>query len=197
MNQAVFQDGLPPASRLYCHVPLFHAKRMYSTEQEKNMRAELKILALILVPALLASSACAIKQPEPPPAPVTREQAVSPQKSGKSYTVRGHRYELLSTSDGFVEEGKAHWYGGKRFHGRRTANGEKYNQHAMTAAHKILPFQTWVEVTNLKNRKSVRVRINDRGPFTPGCVIDLSRAAASSIGLLSEGAVEVRALPAP
>lgn len=75
---------------------------------------------------------------------------------------------------------KASWYGGK-FHGRLTASGERYNMHALTAAHKTLPFGTKVKVTNLRNNKSVVVRINDRGPFIKGRVIDLSKTANQKI----------------
>ncbi|MGB7374819.1 septal ring lytic transglycosylase RlpA family protein [Pontixanthobacter sp.] len=82
-------------------------------------------------------------------------------------------------------------YYGKRFHGRRTANGERFNMHAMTAAHKTLPFGTKVRVTNRRNGESVVVRINDRGPFTRGRTIDLSRAAAKEIGLISSGHARV------
>lgn len=74
----------------------------------------------------------------------------------------------------------ASWYG-PGFHGRTTANGEKYNMYALTAAHKTLPFGTKVKVTNLNNKKSVIVRINDRGPFKPGRIIDLSKAANTQI----------------
>jgi rare lipoprotein A len=89
------------------------------------------------------------------------------------------------------QTGKASWYGGK-FHGRKTASGERYNQHAMTAAHKKLPFGTYVRVTNLKNGRSCVVRINDRGPFVRGRVIDLSAAAAKQIGVYSAGVAPVR-----
>ena len=78
-------------------------------------------------------------------------------------------------------------YYGRRFHGRRTANGERFDMNAMTAAHKTLPFGTKVRVTNPRNGRSVTVRINDRGPFTRGRTIDLSRAAATEIGLISRG----------
>lgn len=86
--------------------------------------------------------------------------------------------------------GVASWYGGK-FHGRRTASGETYNQHAMTAAHRTLPFGTEVVVTNEATGKSVVVRINDRGPFTGGRVIDLSHKAASQIGMINSGTARV------
>jgi rare lipoprotein A len=87
--------------------------------------------------------------------------------------------------------GSASWYGGK-FHGRKTANGERYNQNAMTAAHKSLPFGTKVRVTNAANGKSVIVRINDRGPYSGKRVIDLSRAAASAVGIIQRGVARVR-----
>lgn len=85
----------------------------------------------------------------------------------------------------------ASWYG-PGFHGRRTANGEVFNQNALTAAHKSLPFGTRVKVTNLNNGKSVIVRVNDDGPHIPGRVIDLSKGAAARIGMLSSGVAPVR-----
>ena len=90
-----------------------------------------------------------------------------------------------------VFSGKASWYG-PGFHGRLTANGERYNQYALTAAHRSLPFGTRVRVTNMNNGRSVVVRINDRGPFIRGRVIDLSTAAASNIGMIHHGVVPVR-----
>ncbi len=86
--------------------------------------------------------------------------------------------------------GSASWYGGK-FHGRKTANGERYNQNALTAAHKSLPFGTKVRVTNEANGKSVVVRINDRGPYSGKRVIDLSRAAANAVGMVQRGVAHV------
>ena len=90
-----------------------------------------------------------------------------------------------------VFSGKASWYG-PGFHGRLTANGERYNQYALTAAHRSLAFGTRVRVTNINNGRSVVVRINDRGPFIRGRVIDLSTAAASNIGMINHGVVPVR-----
>lgn len=88
-------------------------------------------------------------------------------------------------------------YYGRKFHGRRTASGERYDMKAMTAAHPVLAFGSRVEVTNLKNGRKVQVRINDRGPFIKGRIIDLSYAAAKRIGMLSQGVakVSVRAVP--
>ncbi len=83
-------------------------------------------------------------------------------------------------------EGLASWYG-HPYHGRPTADGEIYNMYAMTAAHRTLPFGTWVRVHDLDNGRSVDVRINDRGPFIPGRVIDLSYAAAEALGVVGAG----------
>lgn len=89
-----------------------------------------------------------------------------------------------------IERGYASWYGGK-FHGRRTANGEVFDTHRLTAAHRTLPFGTLVEVRNLDNDKTVTVRINDRGPFVRGRVVDLSYAAARQIGMVGPGTAKV------
>ena len=86
--------------------------------------------------------------------------------------------------------GKASWYG-PGFHGRTTANGEKYNQNALTAAHKGLKFGTKVRVTNQRNGKSVTLRINDRGPFVKGRIIDVSKAAAGKLGMRNAGVAPV------
>lgn len=93
--------------------------------------------------------------------------------------------------DGGVERGIASWYG-PGFHGRQTASGERYDMHALTAAHPTLPFGTEVEVTNLDNGRTVRVRINDRGPFLKNRVIDLSFAAAEAIGMVGAGTARVQ-----
>lgn len=109
----------------------------------------------------------------------------------KPYTIRGKTYYPLKSAHGFVEEGVASWYG-PGFHGKKTANGERYNQYAMTAAHKILPLGTTVTVTNLDTRKSITVRVNDRGPFVDDRVIDLSRKGAEQIGMIAKGTARVR-----
>lgn len=94
-------------------------------------------------------------------------------------------------SERYKEIGQASFYA-DRFQNRKTANGERYNAHHHTAAHRTLPFGTKVRVTNVQNGKSVVVRINDRGPFIRGRVIDLSRSAFASIGNISSGLVKVR-----
>lgn len=90
-----------------------------------------------------------------------------------------------------LQTGHASWYA-RKFEGRRTANGERYNGHALTAAHRTLPFGTYVRVTSLSTTRSVVVRINDRGPFVKGRIIDLSYAAASALGLTRASSMDVR-----
>ena len=111
------------------------------------------------------------------------------------YSVLGKKYEVMQQVDGYVERGTASYYGNK-FHGRRTSNQEVYDMYAFTAAHKTLPLPSFARVTNLDNGKSVVVRVNDRGPFHQGRVIDLSYAAAVKLGITQRGTgnVEVRAL---
>ncbi len=91
----------------------------------------------------------------------------------------------------YSAEGLASFYG-KRHHGKRTANGETFDQHAMTAAHRTLPFGTWVRVTHLASGRSVEVRINDRGPYGRGRIIDLSHKAATELGIVRQGVSRVR-----
>lgn len=128
--------------------------------------------------------------------------ATRPQRAGRSnpsfYDEFGKRYYIRESSVGYRESGIASWYGGD-FHGRKTSSGERYDMHAMTAAHPTLPIPTWVEVTNLSNGKHVIVKINDRGPFVDKRLIDLSHAAASALDMVRAGTarVEVRALDAP
>ena len=91
----------------------------------------------------------------------------------------------------WTQTGIASWYGGK-FHGRRTASGERFNKHALTAAHRELPFGTLVRVISLRTGRHTVVRINDRGPFVKGRVIDLSHAAARQLGIVASGVDRVR-----
>jgi rare lipoprotein A len=107
------------------------------------------------------------------------------------YEVHGVRYYPLPSSRGFVQYGKASWYGAQ-FHGRPTASGHVFDMHAKSAAHKILPLGTVVKVVNLSNKKHTIVPINDRGPFVKGRVIDLSYAAAKEIDLVKPGLADVK-----
>lgn len=156
-----------------------------------------RVLALCVL--LLPLAACRFGVPAggQPQASVSLPAASSSpaRNTQKSYVVRGKRYYVLASSQGFVERGVASWYG-KKFHGRQTSNGEIYNMHAMTAAHKSLPLPTWVQVKNLDNGRVIKVRVNDRGPFVDDRIIDLSYAAANAIGMVNQGTakVEIRAL---
>jgi len=112
-----------------------------------------------------------------------------------SYVVRGKRYKTLASGKGYRKRGIASWYGTK-FHGHRTSSGEPYDMYGMSAAHKTLPLPTYARVSNLRNGRSVIVKINDRGPFHENRIIDLSYAAASRLGILGKGTglVEVEAI---
>lgn len=108
-----------------------------------------------------------------------------------AYQDRGIKYYPRYVKKGLVKIGKASWYG-KPFHGRLTANGERYNMYAMTAAHRTYAMNTVLKVTNLQNKKSVKVRINDRGPFYSSRNIDLSYAAAKKLGIAKQGVGKVK-----
>ncbi|MBF0303573.1 MAG: septal ring lytic transglycosylase RlpA family protein [Desulfamplus sp.] len=109
----------------------------------------------------------------------------------KPYKIKGKYYYPLANARGFVQQGIASWYG-EQFHGRKTANGETYNMYGVSAAHKTLPLGTWVRVYNLENSKTLDVRINDRGPFVTGRIIDLSYKAAQMLGVAGPGTAQVK-----
>jgi rare lipoprotein A len=113
----------------------------------------------------------------------------------QSYVVHGTRYYVLPSAQGYDKRGVASWYGPK-FHGRKTSTGARYNMYAMTAASRDLPLPTWVRVTNLENGRQVVVKVNDRGPFVPNRIIDLSYAAAKQLDMIRKGTalVEVQAI---
>ena len=111
-------------------------------------------------------------------------------KVGKPYKINGQWF-YPAVNYGYDEIGIASWYGPK-FHGKKTANGEVFNQNAISAAHKTLPIPSIVTVTNLENNKKLEIRINDRGPFVRGRIIDLSKKAAEILGVLKSGTAKVR-----
>ena len=119
------------------------------------------------------------------PDPHTTEEQSIP------YRVDGKTYYPVADASGYSREGVASWYGPK-FHGKKTSNGEIYNMHSLTAAHKTLPFNTRVRVTNKLNNESVIVRINDRGPFVGHRIIDLSYGAGIKLDMVENGTVPVR-----
>ena len=155
---------------------------------------------LMLFPcAVLAACASAPVETQPIP---DRESIITPERTRAGnppeYEIAGERYYVQDSSDEYRERGVASWYG-EAFHGRSTANGETYDMYALSAAHKTLPIPTWVEVTHLGNGRRIILRINDRGPFVDGRVIDLSYAAARELDMIDAGTanVEVRALGVP
>lgn len=163
------------------------------------MRTAPAILALLLV------AACGIREerdgagrpldpdeisvPEPRPEPRARYGNHSP------YTVNGTTYHVRTSASGYRERGLASWYG-RKFHGRTTSSGEPFDMYKVSAAHKTLPLPSWVKVKNLDNGRALTVRVNDRGPFAEGRIIDLSYAAAVKLGIVEAGTapVEVTAL---
>ena len=168
------------------------------------MRARLPLLAI----GLLAISACGgnkIKGDGPPSGSARipdlhgevtpRPEPRSRYGNGPVYEVLGKRYTVMPSSSGYQERGVASWYG-KKFHGNLTSNRETYDMYAMTAAHKTLPLPTYVRVRNLRNNKSIVVRVNDRGPFVHNRIIDLSYAAAIKLDMIKDGTslVEVTAI---
>lgn len=180
-----------------------------------NLVARMVALAAVLV--VLSACASVIEQPGPGPAKPPGEEMDgppdgeldvslirpvlpapeprSPYGNHSPYTVLGETYEVKPTAIGYHERGIASWYGTK-FHGRLTSSGEPYDMYQMTAAHRSLPLPTFAEVRHLENGRSIIVRINDRGPFHPDRIIDLSWAAAVKLGIEQSGTgpVEVRAI---
>ena len=153
-----------------------------------------KRACVVVIILLLGLSGCSWRPRVWPVSPPVKRIALPERVDGKApepYVVNGVRYYPLPGADGFVESGKASWYG-KPFHGRKTSSGEVYDMYAPTAAHKTLPLGTHVRVRNVANGKTTVVRINDRGPFVKGRIIDLSYTAAKEIGLVGPGVTEVR-----
>src|SRR6266581_312542 len=143
-------------------------------------------IRLLMICSLLLLPACAAHR-----ATVEAPEGRKQKGTQKPYTVNGERYEPLVSHEGFAQEGKASWYG-KDFHGKLTSNGERYDMYAMTAAHKTLPLGVYVRVYNKSNGNEAIVRVNDRGPFVKGRIIDLSFTAAKKLGIVDSGTAPVR-----
>ncbi len=135
-------------------------------------------VAILLFCLITASSATTIKHTSTPP-------------TQRPYVIDNRSYSPLPSAEGFEETGTASWYG-PDFHGNLTSNGETYNMHGITAAHKLLPMHTMLLVTNLENGRELVVRVNDRGPFVRGRIIDLSYGAAKKLDLLEAGTAKVK-----
>ena len=166
------------------------------TESRRQRAAAIATMAMAAVAALL-SAGCgqAVRDDGPPPVTPRSGEAAEPTPRAEPYSrggnppfyeVFGKRYYVLPSHHGYKEEGVASWYG-KKFHGRHTSNGEVFDMYAISAAHKTLPIPTFARVTNLRNGKSVVVRINDRGPFVNNRLIDLSYAAAQKLDMVRDG----------
>jgi rare lipoprotein A len=151
-----------------------------------------KALRAALVAGLLSLvAACAgVTRPEASRLPVVTDPAPIVPGTMRPYQIRGRWYQPAE-QPGYDQTGLASWYG-DQFHGRPTATGERFDMHALTAAHKTLPLPGLVEVTNLANGRRIVVRVNDRGPFVDNRIIDLSRGSAEALGMLQVGVGEVR-----
>jgi rare lipoprotein A len=172
---------------------------MAASPERLSLLAALGCLSLLV--------ACTAPGPVPDSAPrsgtparlpgdaVPREEPRSRYGNGPVYEVFGESYRVMDSSYGYRERGVASWYG-KKFHGRLTSSREPYDMYEMTAAHKTLPLPTYVRVTNLKNGRSIVVRVNDRGPFVHNRIIDLSYSAAMKLDMVRDGTslVEVEAI---
>ncbi len=112
-------------------------------------------------------------------------------RGNKPYSVYGESYDVLQSGKGFVEMGRASWYG-EKFHGYETSNGEPYDMYGMSGAHKTLPLPSYAKITNLENNKQVVIRINDRGPFHSDRILDLSYAAAYKLDMLGTGTTRIK-----
>ena len=171
-------------------------------------RARWGFVWTVSVAALLAGCATTRREPAPPfkvpplprdiatiPDAVPRYEPRAPRGNPPFYKIDGRRYYVLATAEGYEATGVASWYG-PTFDGLQTADGDRYDMYAMTAAHKTLPLPCYVRVTNLSNGRSIVVKVNDRGPFVANRLIDLSYVAAAKLDMLGTGTalVEVRAI---
>jgi rare lipoprotein A len=169
---------------------------MVNTLHRHSHRAHLLLAVLMTLLAGCATQQTDGVEARPPLDPMQVPDAVpvlEPIRAGgpnKPYAVLGETYRPLSPDAALSERGLASWYG-RKFHGRRTASGELYDMYAMTAAHRTLPLPSFARVSNPANGRSVIVRVNDRGPFVRGRVIDLSYTASQKLGVVGLATVEV------
>lgn len=160
------------------------------------------IFCTLTLTCIFLLNACShVKRPDGPPSyhvnvkdipdAVPKPEPLAKYGNMRSYVVFGKRYYVMPSSQNYEATGTASWYGTK-FHAHKTSSGEPYDMLAMTAAHKTLPLPTYVEVTNLRNQKSVIVKVNDRGPFVGNRLIDLSYVAAKKLGVIGHGTAKVK-----
>jgi rare lipoprotein A len=166
---------------------------------EKLMSLELYICIRRLINVLLCSIplltliSCGTVHTSGQRSAATQKSDHSLPATQRPYVINSKKYYPIPSADGYSERGIASWYGGK-FHGRRTSNGEIYNMHSMTAAHKTLPMNTMLLIHNLDNGRETIVRINDRGPFVRGRIVDLSYKAAQTLGIIKNGTARVQVI---
>jgi len=167
--------------------------------EQRRMIKNKRLAAVLFLTATVFLGSCAVR--DSAPANYSKQwheisdavpESVTPSRYGNpdSYKVFGETYHVMDSSAGFRQKGIASWYGNK-FHGERTSSGEDYDMYAMTAAHKTLPIPVFVEVTNHDNGRKAIVKVNDRGPFHEGRIIDLSYAAATKLGVAKTGTANV------
>lgn len=166
-----------------------------------NSRMNYIYVLLVLVCTILLSSCSHVARKDGPPNfyvdetkipnAVPRPEPLAKYGNMSSYRVFGKRYYVMKNSKHYDQVGTASWYG-TQFHSHKTSSGEPYNMLAMTAAHRTLPLPTYVRVTNLKNQRQIIVKVNDRGPFASGRIIDLSFVAAKKLGMIGHGTAHVR-----
>lgn|SRR3990167_3964028 len=168
-----------------------------SQQLARTVNFTILLLSAILLSGCLSKS---VKQDGPPhyyvdvskiPNAIPKPEPLANYGNMSVYYVFGKRYRTIKSSKNYNEIGTASWYGTK-FHTRRTSSGERYNMLAMTAAHKSLPLPTYVEVTNLHNKRKIIVKVNDRGPFKANRIIDLSYVAAKKLDMFGRGTALVR-----
>jgi rare lipoprotein A len=164
-----------------CHYPPLAT--LFTLHRDKRTCTK-ELWPLLCAGALLALSLCFLF-------PFTARANASWSVDDKPYSLGEKTYFHLPPDDSFVQNGLASWYG-PSFHGRRTSNGERFDMHSLTAAHKTLPMDTVVLVKNLENGKQTVVRINDRGPYLGGRILDLSHKAAYTLGLKQQGTAKVQ-----
>ncbi len=179
----------------------------WSAHIKRWSRKSSRVLTLLVIPLVFLFAGCSLVKPtivgeerdsgpEQPvsvahiPDAVPREEIRTIAGNKTPYRLLGKTYHIMSSPEGYRQHGTASWYG-KKFHGRRTSNGELYNMYGMTAAHKTLPIPCYVRVTNTQNNRTVIVRVNDRGPFHGNRIIDLTYTAAKKLGFENTGTAPV------
>jgi len=159
---------------------------IYPALKNGVLRAKaMKCKTILILSSLLLLNGCSTSSVNLDKEPLSRYGNID------SYAVFGKKYYTINTSKGYSEIGDASWYG-KKFHGRLTSNRESYDMYGISSAHKTLPLPSYVKATNLKNKRELVVRVNDRGPFHGNRIIDLSYGATKKLDMIEDGATKVK-----